>query len=158
MDVSEHRLVLTQQGYDDIKRELDEILAVKRPALVKRLKEAIALGDLSENFDYHDSKRQQGMLEARIRELKTILNSATIMEATAHDGGGISIGSKVVVRDQDGFEDEYMIVGPPEADPSEGKISYESSMGSALMGRKTGDVFCVETPGGTLECVILSVQ
>jgi transcription elongation factor GreA len=158
MELPSKRTVLTRQGYDEIQAELDEILRVKRPAVVSRIREAIQLGDLSENFDYHDAKRQQGMLEGRIQELKAILSSATIAESTSDDGC-VNIGSKVVVKDmEEGFEDEYMIVGPPEANPSEGKISYESCVGSALMGGKAGDVVSVESPGGVFQYEIVSVE
>lgn len=158
MDLQDKGTVLTRQGYDEIKRELEELLTVKRPALAERLKEAIALGDLSENFDYHDAKRDQGLMEARIKQLKAILDTATVVECANQDGE-VSIGSKVLVRDvNDGFEDEYTIVGPPEADPSEGKISYESNVGAALVGRKVGDKISVETPGGTMKLEILCVE
>ena len=158
MDIQDQGTVLTRKGYDDIKRELEELLTVKRPALAQRLKEAIALGDLSENFDYHDAKRDQGLMEARIKHLKAILDTATVIEC-AGTGGEVGIGSKVTVRDvADGYEDEYMIVGPPEADPSEGKISYESNVGAALMGHKVGDRVSVETPGGVMELEITCVE
>jgi len=150
-------LVLTRKGYDDAQRELQELLTVKRPALSERLKNAIALGDLSENFDYHDAKREQGMVEARIRDLKMILDTATVVECAGADGE-VVVGSKVLVRDvSDGFEDEYTIVGPPEADPSEGRISYESNVGAALLGRKVGDRISIETPGGVFEYEIVCV-
>jgi len=150
--------LLTQQGYNDIARELEHLLTMQRPAMVRRLKEAIALGDLSENFDYHDAKRQQGMMEARIRDLKRILDDSAVIEC-ANGNGEVSVGSKVMVRDvNDNFEDEYTIVGPPEADPTEGRISYESNVGSALLGRKVGDRVSVETPCGVLEYEILCVE
>ncbi len=150
--------VITQQGYNDIVSELENLLTVERPAVVARLKEAIALGDLKENFDYHDAKRQQGMMESRIRDLKRILDDSAVIDC-ANGNGEIGVGSKVMVRDlNDDFEDEYMIVGPPEADPTEGKISYESNVGSALLGRKVGDRVSVETPCGVLEYEIVCVQ
>lgn len=149
---------MTRQGYDDIRRELDRLLTAERPAVVKRLKEAIALGDLAENFDYHDAKRQQGLMEARIRDLKRILDSATIIECN-ESIEAVNVGSKVLVRDvADGFEERYTIVGPPEADPSEGKISYESNMGTALLGRKAGERISVEAPCGVLEFEVVSIE
>ncbi len=157
MEMNDRGTILTREGYCDIKRELEELLTVKRPALANRLKEAIALGDLSENFDYHDAKRDQGLMEARIKHLKAILDTATVVECASTDGE-VGIGTKVLVRDtSDGYEDEYTIVGPPEADPSEGKISYESNVGAALMGRKVGDKVSVETPGGAMELEIVCV-
>jgi transcription elongation factor GreA len=149
---------LTREGYEDIKRELDEILKVRRPAVVARIREALAHGDLSENFDYHDAKREQGMIEGRAMWLKRILDEAVVVDNCADDGC-ISMGSKVTVRDvEEGFEDDYMIVGPPESNPSEGKISYESAVGQALMGKKVGDKVTVTTPGGEFEYEVISVQ
>lgn len=158
MDVSEHKLVLTRKGYDELQHELDEINKVKRPAVVERIKNALAAGDLRENFDYHDSKRQQGLLEMRANQLKTILNTATVVECTG-ENGCIGIGSKVVVKDiEEGFEDEYTIVGSAEADASAGKISYESSMGAELLDKKAGEVITVQSPGGEFQYEIMSVE
>lgn len=150
--------VLTKEGYDAIQRELQDLIKVQRPAITARIGEARALGDLSENFDYHDAKRQQGMVEGRIVELKRILDDAVVLEGPA-DKSAVNIGCKVVVKDmEEGFEDEYMIVGPPEANPSEGKISYESIVGSALMGHKVGEKIPVTTPAGVFEYEIISIE
>lgn len=157
MDLSDKRLVLTRQGYDEFKRELEELLSVKRPAIVNRIREARQLGDLSENFDYHDAKQTQGLMEARIRELEAILNQATVVE-TSEKNGHITVGSKVIVKDEDGFEDEYLIVGPAESSPADGRISYESAVGSALMDHKVGEIVTVRTPGGEIKCEIVSVE
>jgi transcription elongation factor GreA len=141
-----------------MQRELNEILTVKRPAVVDRIREAIQLGDLKENFDYHDAKRQQGMLEARIRDLKEILDNASVVDCS-ESNGAVCVGSKVVIKDvEDGFEEEYMIVGSAESDPSEGKISHESSIGSALIGHKAGDTVEVQSPGGLFKYEIVSVE
>lgn len=158
MELSDNRLVLTRQGYDEIRRELNEIVTVKRPAVVDRIREARQLGDLSENFDYQDAKQVQGMIEARVRELEAILNTAVVVDSINQDGC-IGIGSHIKVRDlDDGFEEEYRIVGPAEANPSEGKISYESCVGSALLGRKAGDQVPVHSPGGIFTYEIISVE
>ena len=156
-EFADDRTVLTRHGCDELQRELDEILKVKRPEVVQRIREARALGDLSENFDYHDAKRTQGLLEARIRELKAILSRAIVVETEAN--GHITVGSQVIVRDmEEGFEDKYTIVGPAESSPSEGKISHVSCVGSSLMGKRVGDIITVETPGGELRYEIVSVQ
>ena len=158
MEFLNSKPTLTREGYEKIKKELREIIRIRRPAVVERIREAAALGDLSENFDYHDAKREQGMIEGRIMELKAILDTAEVVEYCASDGC-VDTGAKVVIRDcEDGSEDEYIIVGPPETDPSEGKISYESSVGNALMGRKAGDVVTVETSSGELKYEIISVK
>lgn len=151
------RFRLTAEGYADLQRELDEMLTVKRPELTRRLRDAIKLGDLAENFDYHDAKRQQGMMEARIRDLKVILGSGTIIECS-ESNGHVCIGSRVTIKDADGCEEQYMIVGPLEAHPSDGKISFECSMGAALMERKVGDKVSVETPAGVFAYEITSVS
>ena len=158
MELSEDKTILTRNGYDEIQRELNEILSVKRPALVDRIREARQLGDLSENFDYQDAKNSQGLMEARIKQLKTIIAHATVVDAAASDGS-VGIGSKVVVKDlEDGMEDEYTIVGPAESSPSEGKISHESAVGNALLGEKVGSVVSIRTPGGAFSYEIMSVQ
>jgi transcription elongation factor GreA len=149
---------LTREGYDNIRKELEDIIKNRRPAVRSRIKEAIALGDLSENFDYHDAKREQGMIEGRIMELKAILGNATVIEA-CESNGCVDIGVKVVIKDcDDDCEEEYTIVGPPESNPSEGKISYESSVGEALMGHKVGDIVTVKTAGGEFKYEILSME
>lgn len=156
--MSDMEFVLTRQGFDEIQRELNEILTVKKPAIVERIREARQLGDLSENFDYEDAKRSQAMIEARLKELKAIIAHASVVDDITHDGS-VNIGSKVVVKDvEDGFEDSYIIVGPAESSPAEGKISHESCVGEALMGRKAGEVVEVEAPGGIIKYEIVSVE
>lgn len=159
MDLSDKRVVLTRHGFEEIQRELNEIMTVQRPAVVERIREARELGDLSENFDYHDAKQVQGLLEARIRDLKAIINCATVIDKSECDGI-IGIGSKVVVKDLDeGYEDEYILVGPAESDPSEGKISHLSCVGKVLMDHKVGDTVTAETPGGAkIQLEIISVE
>ncbi len=158
MEFSDTRIVLTRQGHEDISRELEEIQTVKRPAVVDRIREARQLGDLSENFDYQDAKTVQGMLEARVRELQAILNNAVVVDNDSDDGT-VGVGCKVVIKDlEDGSTEEYMIVGPAESSPSEGKISLESCVGAALMGGKVGDVVSCVTPGGNVEFEIVSVE
>lgn len=158
VEISEDRFVLTREGFDEIQRELNDILTVKRPMVVDRIREARELGDLSENFDYEDAKRSQAMLEARLKELKAILAHAVVVDNTSNDGS-VGVGSKVVVQDmEDGFEDSYTIVGPAESSPAEGKISNESCVGSALMGQKVGDIVSVQAPGGVIKYKIVSVK
>lgn len=156
--MSDMEFVLTPEGFEDIQRELNELLTIKRPAVVERIREARQMGDLSENSDYDDAKRVQAMLEARVQELRAILSHATVIEETAHDGS-IGVGSKVVVKDlEDGSSDEFIIVGPAESSPANGKISNESCVGGALMGRKAGEVVSIETPGGLVKYEIVTVQ
>lgn len=151
--------VLTQEGYDKIKAEYDYIINERRPANIQRIKEARELGDLSENFDYQDAKRDQGEIETKLQELKFILENAKVVAANAD--GTIGLGSKVtVLYDGDDEEDaeEITIVGQAESDPIEGKISLSSPLGSALMGKKIGAIVEYEAPSRMVKLKILSVQ
>ena len=158
VEMSDVEFVITREGFEEMQRELNEIVTTKRPAVVDRIREARQLGDLSENFDYEDAKRSQAMLEARVKELKAILAHASVVDCTSNDGS-VGVGSKVVVKDmEEGFEDQYLIVGPAESSPADGKISQESCVGSALMGQKEGDIVLVQAPGGVIRYQIVSVQ
>jgi transcription elongation factor GreA len=149
--------VLTRDGYEQFRAELEEIITVKKPAVVNRIREARQLGDLRENFDYEDAKRSHAMIESRAVELKAILSHASVVDPVSN-GGSVGIGSKVVVKDlEDDSEEEFTIVGSAESSPSEGKISHECSVGCELMGKKTGDKITVETPGGLTRFMIVSV-
>ncbi|OFX13918.1 MAG: hypothetical protein A2Z18_07000 [Armatimonadetes bacterium RBG_16_58_9] len=151
-------LVLTRAGYNEIRRELNEILTVKRPEVVDRIREARQIGDLTENFDYEDAKRAQAMLEVRVKELKAILAHASVVEVGKRNGV-IGIGSQVVIRDlEEGIEDHYTLVGTAESSPAEGRISHESCVGSALMGKRAGDTVCVQAPGVVVTYEIVSVK
>ena len=150
-------LVITQSGYDEIKKEYDFIFTQKRPAVIQRIKEARELGDLSENFDYQDAKREQGEIEGKLQELKFILENATIIKGTTD--GSIGLGSNVNLEYVDlDFEQEVSLVGQAESDPMEGKISVSSPLGKALMGKKAGDMIEYEAPQGKMTCKILSVS
>lgn len=152
------KIILTRQGYQDIERELEQLLTVRRPMLVDRIREARQMGDLRENFDYDDAKRQQGMVEARIADLKTIVSEATVIDS-AQGNGSIGLGSKVRIKDlEEGIEEEYMIVGSLEASPSDGRISNESCIGAALIGAAAGDVVTVKSPGGEFKYEVLAVE
>jgi transcription elongation factor GreA len=139
---------LTPEGAEDLRRELDQLINVRRPALAQKLKEAVAQGDLRENADYHDAKEQQAFIEGRIQYLENVLRSAVVV---SNDGQSdeVGIGSEVTIREEGEDEDEiYIIVGAAEANPREGKISQRSPIGSALMGHRKGDTVRVETPSG----------
>ncbi len=158
MNQLEEGFVLTREGYELIQRELQEILTVKRPEVADRIREARQLGDPAENFDYEDAKRAQALLEARIKEIKAILAHASVVEDNLKDGS-IGIGSRVIVKDLDnGSQDEFIIVGPAESSPSEGRISHESCVGSQLLGRKPGEDVSIRTPGGVVRFQVVSVE
>jgi len=144
------KVYLTAEGAEELQRELDRLITVRRPELAAKLTEAVAQGDLKENADYHDAKEQLAFVEGRIQYLENVLRSATII---ANDGATdvVSVGSKVTIV-EDGTDDEevYSIVGAAEANPSEGKISHLSPIGSALIGAKKGDKVRVATPSGQI--------
>ncbi len=139
---------ITPEGLEAVRREHDELTSNRRPAIVAKIKAARELGDLSENFEYHAAKNEQGMMEARIRELEAIIKNHVIIE-TRTERGFVGMGSTVrFVEDGEDAEETYRIVGPAEANPKEGRVSFESAVGKALMGRKVGDEIQIKTPGG----------
>lgn len=150
---------LTPEGAADLRRELDELLNEKRPELARKLKEAVAEGDLKENANYHDAKEQQAFLEGRIQYLENILRSAKIIINDSTVSDVVRIGSEVTIREEGGDEDEtYMIVGAAEANPRDGKISQKSPIGSALLGKKKGEKVWVDTPNGKLAFKIKKIK
>lgn len=146
--MSNDKVYLTPEGKEELEKELENLLEVRRPELALKLKEAVAQGDLKENADYHDAKEQQGFVEGRIQYLENLLRYAEII---SNDGKSdvVRIGSEVTIR-EDGFDEDetYMIVGAAEANPTDGKISHESPIGNALLSHKKGDKVRVKTPSG----------
>lgn len=149
---------ITPEGLEKLKAELDELVNVRRVALAQRLSVAIKQGDLSENADYITAKEEQGFLEGRIREIEAAVRHAVVIEGPVVTDGRAALGSLVTVV-EDGYDDEetYHIVGPLEADPTKGKISNESPLGVALMGRVVGDTVTVEAPVGVIEFRIVKI-
>jgi len=115
------------------------------------------MGDLSENADYHKAKEDQGFLEGRIQEIEYLLHNAVVIEKAAV-GGAVGIGNHVTIQEGDFPEETYHVVGPKEADPRNGRISYESPIGRALVDHRVGDVVEVETPAGRLKLKILKIE
>lgn len=151
-------IIVTRKGFDDLTGELQQLLTVARPEIAERIRQARQVSDPSENSDYEDAKRAQALAEARIRELKTILANAKIVSNVRHDGT-VRIGAVVKVQDlEDGSEDEFTMVGAAEADPSEGRVSYESSLGEAVLGKKIGEEVRVAAPGGAIRYKIVAVR
>ena len=152
-------IVLTPSGKKKIEDELEQLRSVDMPALAIRIREARDLGDLSENFDYQDAKRQQGFIGGRIADLQAMLERAHIVEEATPGNGIVGMGSKVQVRDSE-YEDEfsYRLVGSYEADPANDLISVASPVGSALMGKKVGESVTVATPGGNMTLEILGIE
>ena len=149
---------ITPEGLEAVRREHDELTTQRRPAIVAKIKAARELGDLSENFEYHAAKNEQGMMEARIRELEAIIKNHVLIEKKAAKGV-VGMGSTVhFVEDGEDAEEAYRIVGPAEADPGKGRVSFESAVGKALMGRKVGDAIRITTPGGGYTVKITGVD
>src|SRR5690349_23415328 len=122
---------ITPEGLVAVQRELDELTTEKRPSIVAKIKAARELGDLSENFEYHAAKNEQGMMEARINELEAIIKNHVLIEAQTQKGV-VGMGSTVRFAEVGEEEEAYRIVGPAEADPKAGRVSYESALGKAL--------------------------
>ena len=156
--MAEKKILLTQDGYDKLVEKLDYLKSVRRIEISERLKAAIALGDLSENSEYDDAKNEQGRLEGEISELEAKLRNSDIIQAQV-GADTVVIGSTVTVRDVELDEVEtYMIVGSTEADPDNNKISDESPLGAALLGKGAGTIVKVEAPAGLLDFEILEVK
>lgn len=155
--MSDQTTYITQEGLDKLRAELVDLKKVQRPEMISRLEAAKALGDLSENAEYHEAKDTLAFIEGHIREVEMKLNDFQIIEDSAHAGGSIGIGSTIVVEVKD-KEKTYQIVGSSEADPAGGRISNESPLGSAFLGHKKGDVVSVQTPAGDVNYTILEVK
>ncbi len=151
-------MFLTKEGYAKLQEELEHLKSVERLALSRRLRDAIQMGDLSENADYHKAKEDQGFLEGRIQELEYLLNNATVVDTNDVDRGKVHVGTRVTVQEGDYEPEIYFMVGAKEADPRNGKISNESPIGQALMGGQVGDVVTAVTPGGAVKMKILKIE
>lgn len=147
---------LTQEGLEQLRAKLEDLKKRQRPEMIGRLEAAKALGDLSENAEYHEAKDSLSFIEGEIREIEMKLNDFEIIE-DSQKGGKIGIGSTIVVEVKE-KEKTYQIVGSSEADPAGGRISNESPLGSAFLGRKKGDVVSVQAPTGEIEYRIVDVK
>lgn len=148
---------LTPEGRKELETELGRLEA-QRPEVALRLGEARAGGnDAAENLDLRDAMDDLAMLEGRISELRALLAAAETIQTPEFDDGSVRVGSKVRVRHADGEEADYMLVSAPEADPRRGRISLESPIGHALMGRRQGDSVAAETPSGHEQLEVLRV-
>ncbi len=140
------KFIMTAEGYLEAETELNDLKNVRRPEVIKALKEARAQGDLSENADYDAARNEQAIIEAKIQELEFKLEHAEIIDNA--NKNEVNLGSVVTIVDDDGEEEEYKIVGSMEADPFDNKISNESPIGIALLKHKVGDTVFVESPNG----------
>lgn len=153
------KTLLTEQGYEELKNELDNLINVKRPANIKAIKDARALGDLSENAEYDAARNEQAEIEGRIVQLEKLLEDVEIIDSSKEDSSKVSIGKTVEIKyiGEDDVE-EYQIVGSQEADPFAFKISNESPIAKALLNRKVGEVVDVDSPNGVYQVEITSIK
>lgn len=149
---------LTRDGEAALRRELKQLVETRRPALARKLKDAVAQGDLKENADYHDAKEQLGFVEGRVQHIESVLRKAIIVDdAGASDE--VRVGSTVVIQEVGTDENEvYRIVGSAEANPRQRKISQKSPIGSALLGKQVGKKVSVTTPDGVIKFKIVEIR
>ncbi len=151
-------LFLTAVGAANIQKELEDLKGPQREAISRRLRDAIQMGDLSENADYHKAKEDQGFLEGRIQELEYTLRNATIVQEGEVSKDIVSIGTHVTVQEEDNDMEEYYLVGAKESDSRAGKISDDSPIGKALIGHSVGEIVDVLIPNGTIKLKIINIE
>jgi transcription elongation factor GreA len=151
-------VLLTPEGMANLKSELDELTTRRRREVAQRIKEAREFGDISENAEYDDAKNEQAMLEARIAALEDKLRSATVIDSANITNDVVGVGSVVHVKDEKGKSVKYTIVGSAEASPTEMKLSNESPVGKALLGRKRGEEVVIVTPRGKRKLKITKID
>lgn len=153
------KYIMTYEGVKKLEEELEYLKTVKRKEITEKIKVALGYGDLSENSEYDEAKNEQAFTEGRIIQLENMLKNATVVDESEISTDAVTIGSIVKVKDYEFDEEvEYSIVGSAEADPINSKISNESPVGAALMGKKVGDVFEVNVPGGTTKFEVMGIR
>lgn len=157
--MSENPVYLTQNGLESLQKELDYLVNARRQEIAQQIAEAKAEGDLRENAGYDEAKNAQAFVEGRIQELKIKIRNAQIIDNSQMPDNQVALGRKVVVK-ENGYDDEesYTIVGSTETDPSNGRISNESPIGKALLGRTVGEIVSINVPAGEIEFEIIRVE
>jgi len=157
--MTEKEVILTQDGLKKLEEELEHLKSVKRREVAERIKIAIGYGDISENSEYEDAKNEQAFIEGRIITLEKMLRNARIINNDEVDTDTVSIGSKVILKDLEfGDTVEYLIVGTAESDPFQNKISNESPVGKAILGKKKGEIVDVNVPAGVIQYEIVDIK
>ncbi len=153
------KIYLTKEGLEEVKKEHNELTKVKRPQLLERLSEARDMGDLAENAEYSAAREELAFIDGRIEEIEEILKEAEVIEESKRKSGKkeIALGSKVILH-VGRKEEEFTVVGEWEADPAERKISHESPLGKALLGKTSGEKVEVEAPAGKITYTVISVK
>ncbi len=153
------QVMLTEEGFEKLKNELEYLETEKRREVAKRIKVAREFGDISENSEYDDAKNEQAFVEGRIQEIKNMLNNAHVVKDEEVTDKVVSLGTTVMLHDLDSDEKiSYTLVGSAESDPLNNKISNESPIGKAILGHAIGDQVKVETPAGEVEYQIISIK
>lgn len=157
--MSDKKYIMTYEGVKKLEEELEYLKTVKRKEITEKIKVALGYGDLSENSEYDEAKNEQAFVEGRIIQLENMLKNATVIDESEITTDSVSVGSIVKVKDYDFDEEvEYTIVGSAEADPMENKISNESPVGNALLGKEVGEIIEVNVPDGVSKFEILGIR
>ena len=151
-------LVVTPEGYQKLRDELEHLKTVERKQVANRMREAKQFGELMDNSEYEEAKAEQAQVEGRILELQRLLQNTVVAQSGAGPASEVRVGSLVKLKDRAGKKLEYKIVGPVEADPGNHRISYQSPVGEALFGRSKGDKVTVATPAGIVSYTIVDVK
>ncbi len=157
MPNQKREIFLTAEGAERLRAELEELRGPKRAALAQRLRHAVQQGDLSENADYQTAKEEQAFLEGRIQELEEVLRLAQIVESP-ESPDVVRIGTTVIVAEGEAEPEEFQVVGIKEADPRRRRISHESPIGMALLGKRVGETAVARTPAGEIRMKILEIR
>ncbi|HIC90921.1 MAG TPA: transcription elongation factor GreA [Syntrophaceae bacterium] len=153
-----NRIPITREGYERLRKELEQLRQVERPQNIKAIEEARAHGDISENAEFHAAKERQSFIEGRIRDLEHKMSMMEIIESQKFSGTKVVFGCTVLVENLDtGEQVKYQLVGPDESDVKQGRLSVTSPLGKALIGREVGDVFQIQTPGGLREYELIDI-
>jgi len=156
--MSDKEVILTPEGLHNLEKELEYLSTTKRREIAARIKQAIEFGDISDNSEYEDAKNEQAFVEGRIAQLEKMLRNAKIIEGPDGDGDAVSVGSTVVLKDLNhGDVEQYTIVGSAEANPSRNRISNESPVGRAVLGKTVGSIVEVIVPLGTIRYEVVQI-
>ncbi len=155
----ERQIVLTPEGHRRLKEEIDYLSTKKRAEVAERIRDSRQFGDISENSEYDDAKNEQAMVEQRIAMLEEKLRGATIIDADTVSTDSVSVGTKVTLQNvKSGEVVQYLLVGSAEADPTDHRLSNESPVGRAILGRKPGEKVTVKVPQGSLRLKVLAID
>lgn len=156
--MADKKYQMTAEGKIQLEQELEDLKMVKRPEVINRIKIARSYGDLSENSEYSSAKDEQSVLESRVAQIQEMLQYADVVDTSDIASDEVAVGKKVSFAEDGEDEETYTIVGTAEADPMSGKISNDSPIAAALLGKKEGDKVSIETPGGSFMVTITSVK